>query len=110
MSYDELAQWPHVHQYSGPSLRAGGEGCQTRSDSRSTCGTWRSGMRASFLRITYLAFLSLALCTTIPSRLAGQESDPHRLALAGRNLSAEAARALELQVQSSPDDVDARSK
>jgi len=60
-------------------------------------------------RVAFLGILGFALCTTIPSCLAGQ-SDGMRAAMAGRNLSAEAARELELHVQSAPDDVDARTK
>ena len=63
------------------------------------------------LRYTlFLGLLSLALGTAVPSALAGQDADTYRLTMAGRSLSPEAARALELQVQASPADIDARSK
>src|SRR5262245_13695151 len=67
-------------------------------------------MTVRLRRTAFLALLSLALGTAAPGSLAGQDIDLHRLAVAGGRLSAEAARALELQVQSSPDDVEARSK
>jgi tetratricopeptide (TPR) repeat protein len=67
-------------------------------------------MIAAVLRRAFLSLLSLALFTSVPTSLSAQDPDPYRPAIAGRKLSAEAARELEAQVQSSPDDVEARSK
>ncbi len=66
-------------------------------------------MIVSSRRMAHFGFLSFVLCAIVPSRVAaGQDAD--HLAMAGRNLSAETARELELHTQSSPDDIEARSK
>ena len=61
------------------------------------------------LRLTVL--LGFALWLVIPGSLSAQDDgDATRLAMTGRNLSAEAARSLETQVKAAPDDVEARTK
>jgi tetratricopeptide (TPR) repeat protein len=62
------------------------------------------------MRTAILGLLVVALSTSLAGGAAGQSRDPHRLAIAGEDLSAEAARELQLHVQAAPDDVDARTK
>lgn len=67
-------------------------------------------MSGSFRRTACFGLLGFALSALVPICAAGQDADTHSLMIAGRNLSAEAARELELQLKSSPNDVDSRSK
>ena len=61
------------------------------------------------LRLTVL--LGFALWMIIPGPLSAQDDeDATRLAMTGRNLSAEDARSLEIQVKAAPDDVAARTQ
>jgi tetratricopeptide (TPR) repeat protein len=61
------------------------------------------------LRLTML--LGLALWMIIPGSLSAQDDESAtRLAMTGRNLSAEAAQKLEIQVKAAPDDVAARTQ
>jgi len=61
------------------------------------------------LRLTVL--LGLALWMIVPASLSAQDGESAtRQTMAGRNLSAEAAQKLELQVKAAPDDVAARTQ
>jgi hypothetical protein len=61
------------------------------------------------LRLTVL--LGFALWMIVPGSLSAQDDETAtRLAMTGRNLSAEAARSLEAQVKATPDDVEARTE
>lgn len=61
------------------------------------------------LRLTML--LGLALWMIVPGSLSAQDHESAaRLAMTGRNLSADAVRSLETQVKAAPDDVTARTQ
>jgi hypothetical protein len=67
-------------------------------------------MTVSFRRTAFVGFFVLASWAGMTDCTTGQDTDAIKLAMAGRNLSAEAAQDLERQVKAAPDDVVARTK
>jgi tetratricopeptide (TPR) repeat protein len=66
-------------------------------------------MLLSFRRQASLGLLGIVLCATVSDCMAGQDDDT-ALMMAGGDLSEEAARKLESQVEATPGDVDARTE